>query len=159
VHVDDNRPQLSPGYKYNDWEMRGVPIRLELGPRDLDGGVVTLARRLGDMGKEQIPLDRVTDVLPGILDDFQEFLYRRAERYREEHTADIDSWDAFPEQMNGGWARVFHCGRTECEDEIKADTAATPRCIPLDAPEETGTCFRCGQPSAYGRRILFGRSY
>ena len=78
VHVDD-RPQLRPGYKYNEWELRGVPIRLELGPRDLEGGVVTLARRLGEQGKEQIPLDRVAELLPGILDDFQAFLYDRAE--------------------------------------------------------------------------------
>ncbi len=159
VHVDDNRPQLGPGFKFNDWEMRGVPIRLELGPRDLESGVVTLARRLGDQGKEQIPFDRIAEVLPGILEDFQAFLYERAERYLDEHTAVIDSWDAFPAQVNGGWAKVFHCGRTECEDEIKADTAATPRCIPVDAPEESGDCFRCGQPSAYGKRIIFARSY
>ncbi len=159
VHVDDKRPQLGPGFKFNDWEMRGVPIRLELGPRDLEAGVVTLARRLGDQGKEQIPFDRIAEVLPGILEDFQTFLYDRAVQYRDDHTAVIDGWEGFPEQVNGGWANVFHCGRTDCEDEIKADTAATPRCIPLDAPEETGACFRCGQPSAYGKRIIFGRSY
>ncbi|MCO5974666.1 MULTISPECIES: proline--tRNA ligase [Actinoallomurus] len=158
VHVDE-RTQLRPGFKYNDWEMRGVPIRLELGPRDLDAGVVTLARRLGDQGKEQIPLDRVPEVLPGILDDFQAFLYDRAERFRDEHTAEIDDWESFRSQVSGGWARVLHCGRTECEDEIKADTAATPRVIPAQAPEETGVCFRCGQPSAYGKRVIFGRSY
>jgi prolyl-tRNA synthetase len=158
VHVDE-RTQLRPGFKYNDWEMRGVPIRLELGPRDLDAGVVTLARRLGDQGKEQIPLDRVPEVLPGILEEFQAFLYARAERFRDEHTAEIDDWESFRIQVTGGWARVLHCGRTECEDEIKADTAATPRVVPLEAPEETGPCFRCGQPSAYGKRVIFGRSY
>ncbi|MCO6010602.1 proline--tRNA ligase [Actinoallomurus purpureus] len=158
VHVDE-RTQLRPGFKYNDWEMRGVPIRLELGPRDLDGGVATLARRLGDQGKEQIPLDRVPEVLPGILEDFQAFLYARAESFRDEHTAEIDDWDSFRTQVTDGWATVLHCGRTECEDEIKADTAATPRVIPLAAPEETGACFRCGQPSAYGKRVIFGRSY
>ncbi|GAB3987369.1 proline--tRNA ligase [Actinoallomurus acanthiterrae] len=158
VHVDE-RTQLRPGFKYNDWEMRGVPIRLEIGARDLDAGVVTLARRLGDQGKEQIPLDQVPEVLPGILEDFQAYLYTRAEQYRDEHTADIDDWDSFRAQVAEGWARVLHCGRTECEDEIKADTAATPRVVPLAAPEETGSCFRCGQPSAYGKRVIFGRSY
>jgi prolyl-tRNA synthetase len=158
VHVDD-RPQLRPGYKFNEWELRGVPVRLELGPRDLEGGVVTLARRLGDQGKEQIPLDRAAELLPGILEDFQAFLYDRAERFRDEHTADIASWDDFPAQVAQGWARVFHCGRTDCEDAIKADTAATPRCIPTAGEAETGVCFRCGEPSAYGKRILFGRSY
>ncbi|WP_433180577.1 proline--tRNA ligase [Actinoallomurus sp. CA-150999] len=158
VHVDE-RTQLRPGFKYNDWEMRGVPIRLEIGARDLDAGVVTLARRLGDQGKEQIPLDQVPEVLPGVLEDFQAFLYTRAEQYRDEHTADIDDWDSFRTQVAEGWARVLHCGRTDCEDEIKADTAATPRVVPLEAPEETGSCFRCGQPSAYGKRVIFGRSY
>jgi prolyl-tRNA synthetase len=158
VHVDD-RSQLRPGYKFNEWELRGVPVRVEIGPRDLDGGVVTLARRLGDQGKEQIPLDRAAELMPGILDDFQAFLYTRAERFRDEHTADVESWDAFPDQVSQGWARVFHCGRTDCEDAIKADTAATPRVIPSDAPEEHGVCFRCGEPSAYGKRILYGRSY
>jgi prolyl-tRNA synthetase len=158
VHVDE-RTQLRPGFKYNDWEMRGVPIRLEIGARDLDAGVVTLARRLGDQGKEQIPLDRAAELLPGILEDFQAFLYDRAKRFRDEHIATVESWDDFPAQVSGGWARVFHCGRTECEDAIKADTAATPRCIPSEAPEEQGVCFRCGEPSAYGKRILFGRSY
>jgi prolyl-tRNA synthetase len=157
VHLDER--DETAGFKYNDWEMRGVPIRLELGPRDLDAGVVTLARRLGDQGKEQIPLDRVPEVLPGILEEFQAYLYNRAESFRDEHTAEIDDWESFRSQVSGGWARVLHCGRTECEDEIKADTAATPRVIPAQAPEETGTCFRCGQPSAYGKRVIFGRSY
>jgi prolyl-tRNA synthetase len=162
VHVDDKRPQLSPGFKFNDWEMRGVPVRLELGPRDLEAGVVTLARRLPTVegqGKEQIPLGQVASLLPGILEDFQAFLLARAERFRDEHIADIDSRDAFADQVNGGWARVLHCGRAECEDDIKADTSATPRCIPLDAPPETGTCVRCDRPSAYGKRIIFGRAY
>ncbi|MDI5964159.1 proline--tRNA ligase [Streptomyces sp. SL13] len=162
VHVDDNRPQLSPGFKFNDWEMRGVPVRLEIGPRDLEAEVVTLARRLpvdGVAGKEQIPLKRVAELLPGILDDFQAFLLRRAETFRDEHTADVDSWDAFTEQVAGGWARAFHCGRTECEDEIKNETAATPRCIPAEAPEESGQCVRCSQPSVYGRRVIFSRAY
>src|SRR5262249_42249477 len=129
AHVDD-RPQLRPGFKFNEWELRGVPVRLEIGPRDLDGGGGTLARRPGDQGKEQIPLDRAAELLPGILEDFQAFLYDRAQRFRDENTADIETWDDFPAQVSHGWARVFHCGRTDCEDAIKADTAATPRCIP-----------------------------
>ncbi|GAA2082833.1 proline--tRNA ligase [Actinomadura alba] len=162
VHVDDKRPQLRPGFKFNDWEMRGVPIRLELGPRDLEAGVATLARRLPTVegqGKETIRLDQAAARLPGILEEFQEFLLRRAEAFRDEHTRTVDSWEAFAEQVSGGWALAFHCGRTECEDEIKADTAATPRCVPLEAPEESGGCIRCDRPSAYGKRVLFGRAY
>nr|BFE30828.1 proline--tRNA ligase [Actinomadura rugatobispora] len=162
VHVDDNRPQLSPGFKFNEWEMRGVPVRIELGMRDLESGVATLARRLPTeegQGKEQIPLEKVPELLPGILADFQSFLLARAEAFRDEHTAEVDDFAAFGEQVAGGWARVFHCGRTECEDEIKADTAATPRVIPADGPEESGACVKCGRPSAYGKRVIFGKSY
>ncbi|WP_245592598.1 proline--tRNA ligase [Actinomadura rifamycini] len=162
VHVDDNRPQLSPGFKFNEWEMRGVPVRIELGKRDLEAGVATVVRRLPTaegQGKEQIPLDKVPELIPGILAEFQAFLLARAEAFREERTAVVDSWDAFAGQVAQGWARALHCGRTECEDAIKADTAATPRVIPADAPEEAGACVKCGEPSAYGKRVIFGRSY
>jgi prolyl-tRNA synthetase len=162
VHVDDKRPQLSPGFKFNEWEMRGVPVRLELGPRDLEGGVVTLARRLpteAGQGKEQIPFEELPGLLPRILEEFQAFLYRRAETFQQERTADVDTWEDFVGQVAGGWARAFHCGRSECEDEIKAETAATPRVIPTDAPEETGTCVKCGQPAEYGKRIIFAKAY
>ena len=162
VHVDDKRPQLSPGFKFNEWEMRGVPVRLELGPRDLENGVATLARRLPTVegqGKEAVPLDKLAAELPGILEDFQEFLLRRAEEFRDSHTADVDSWAAFAAQVDTGWARAFHCGRTECEDEIKAETAATPRVIPTDGPAETGPCVKCDGPEVYGKRLIFGKSY
>ncbi|MFB4312189.1 proline--tRNA ligase [Actinomadura sp. GTD37] len=162
VHVDDNRPQLSPGFKFNEWEMRGVPIRIELGKRDIEAGVATVVRRLPTVegqGKEQIPLDKVAELLPGMLADFQAFLLARAERFRDDNTAAVDTWDAFAAQVATGWARAFHCGGTECEDTIKADTAATPRVIPADAPEESGACVKCGRPSAYGKRIIFGRAY
>ncbi|WP_460302056.1 proline--tRNA ligase [Actinocorallia aurea] len=162
VHVDDKRPQLSPGFKFNDWEMRGVPVRLELGMRDIDGGVVTLARRLPTVegqGKEQIPLGEVAARVPGILEDFQAFLLRRAEEFRDAHTAAVDSWDAFADQVSGGWALALHCGQTACEDDIKAETAATPRCIPAAGEPAEGACVKCGAPSAYGKRVIFGKSY
>ncbi|MEU8308767.1 proline--tRNA ligase [Actinomadura sp. NPDC048955] len=162
VHVDDNRPQLTPGFKFNEWEMRGVPIRIELGKRDIENGVATVVRRLPTVegqGKEQIPLDKVPEVLPGMLADFQSFLLARAEKFREDNTVVVDGWDAFVAQVATGWARAFHCGDTGCEDDIKAETAATPRVIATDAPEETGVCVKCGRPSAYGKRVIFGRAY
>ncbi|MFG2249325.1 proline--tRNA ligase [Spirillospora sp. NPDC048823] len=162
VHVDDNRPQLSPGFKFNEWEMRGVPVRIELGKRDIDAGVATLVRRLPTVegqGKEQIPLDKLAEVLPGVLDDFQSFLLGRAEAFREDRTAVVDGWDAFGAQVASGWARAFHCGEGACEDDIKAETAATPRVIASDAPEEAGDCVKCGRPSAYGKRVIFSRAY
>jgi prolyl-tRNA synthetase len=157
VHVDD-RPQLSAGFKFNQWELQGAPIRLELGPRDLAAGAVTLARRLGG-AKEQLPLDSAPQALPAILDEFQDFLLHRATEFRDRHTKATDDWPAFSAAVASGWATAFHCGAAECENDIKADTGATPRCVPLDAPEKTGPCVRCGRSDAYGRRVLFGRAY
>ncbi|HEX7662153.1 MAG TPA: proline--tRNA ligase [Pseudonocardiaceae bacterium] len=157
THVDD-RDQVSPGFKFNEWELRGVPIRLEIGPRDLASGVATLARRLGT-GKEQISLDAAHVTVPIALDEFQDFLLQRATEFRDTHTVVVDDWDSFVAAVQTGWAKAFHCGSGECEDTIKAETAATPRCIPFDAPEETGVCVRCGQPSAYGKRVIFSRAY
>jgi prolyl-tRNA synthetase len=157
THVDD-RAQLSPGFKFNDWELRGVPIRLELGPRDLAAGSAVMAKRLGD-GKQSIPLDSAPARLADELEAFQAFLLERATRFRDSHTATTDSWEEFVAAVATGWARALHCGTPECEDEIKAETAATARCIPLDGEPESGPCIRCGRPSAYGKRVIFGRSY
>jgi prolyl-tRNA synthetase len=157
AHVDD-RPQLSPGFKFNDWELRGVPIRLELGPRDLAAGSAVMARRLGD-GKETIPLEGAPARLADELDAFQAFLLERATAFRDERTVTTDTWDEFAAAVATGWARALHCGTPECEDDIKAETGATPRCVPLEAEPESGPCIRCGQPSAYGKRVIFGRAY
>lgn len=158
VHVDD-RAHLSPGYRFNDWELRGVPVRLELGPRDLESGTVVMAKRLGDEGKQSIPLDSVAEIMPGVLEDFQAFLLRRATDFRDAHTRTVDTWESFADAVTQGWAVALHCGTAACEDEIKAETAATPRCVPLDGASETGVCVRCGQPATYGKRVIFGRSY
>ncbi|MFI6476384.1 proline--tRNA ligase [Nonomuraea sp. NPDC050663] len=157
VHVDD-RPHLSPGFRFNEWELRGVPIRLEVGPRDLESGAAVLARRLAP-GKESVPLDTLPSALPVILEEFQESLLQRATAFRDEHTVTVGTWESFAAAVSTGWALTLHCGRPSCEDLIKAETAATPRCIPLAGPAESGTCVRCDQPSAYGKRVIFGRAY
>ncbi len=158
THVDA-RDQLSPGFKFNDWEMRGVPIRLELGPRDLASGSALMSLRLGDGGKTAISLDSAPARLAAELDLFQGMLLRRATEFRDAHTFVVDSWEAFVEAVRTGWALAFHCGQPECEDEIKTETSATPRCIPTSGPPEQGRCVRCDAPSAYGKRLIFGRSY
>ncbi|MGW4473317.1 proline--tRNA ligase [Nonomuraea sp. NPDC004354] len=158
AHVDD-RAQLSPGFRFNDWELRGVPIRLELGPRDLESDTVVMARRLGEEGKQSLPLAAVPASMRGILAEFQEFLLRRATAFRDERTTPVGTWESFAAAVGSGWALALHCGKPSCEDDIKARTAATPRCVPLDGAAETGTCVRCGEPSAYGKRVVFGRSY
>jgi prolyl-tRNA synthetase len=157
THVDD-RPQLSPGFKFNDWEMRGVPIRLELGPRDLAQGSALMSTRLG-AGKSAVSLDSAPARLGFELSAFQDLLLRRATEFRDGHTQVVDSWGEFTEAVRTGWALALHCGQQECEDDIKAETSATPRCIPSDGPPDEGRCIRCDQPSAYGKRLIFGRSY
>ena len=167
VHVDD-RTHLSPGFKFNDWELRGVPIRLELGPRDLAAGTVLMARRLnydrqpaeGERTvKEPVSLDSAVARLSFELTAVQEMLLRRATDFRDERTVRADTWEDFTAAVAVGWALALHCGDQACEDEIKAETTATARCIPLDGEPESGPCVRCGRPSAYGKRLVFGRSY
>jgi prolyl-tRNA synthetase len=157
VHVD-TRTQLSPGFKFNDWELRGVPIRLELGPRDLAAGSVLMSPRLGD-GKIPVPIDSAPQRLVDELDAFQALLLRRATDFRDAHTVTVDSWEEFTDAVKTGWALVRHCGRVECEEDIKAATSATPRLIPIEGEPAPGSCLRCGQPAAYGQRVIFGRSY
>jgi prolyl-tRNA synthetase len=157
AHVDD-RPHLSPGFKFNDWELRGVPIRLELGPRDLADGSALMSTRLGE-GKAAISLDSAPAILERELVAFQDMLLQRATEFRDSHTQTVDTWEEFVEAVKTGWALAFHCGLPECEDEIKAETAATPRCIPSEGPPEEGLCVRCSRPSAYGKRLIFGRAY
>ena len=154
----DDRPQLSPGFKFNDWEMRGVPIRLELGPRDLAAGTALMAIRLGGQ-KTPLPLEDAPARLKAELTAFQDLLLRRAAEFRDSRTVTAGSWDTFAAAVAAGWARAFHCGQPECEDDIKAATAATPRVIPDDGEPEEGLCVRCGRPSGYGRRLIFARAY
>src|SRR6266480_4316198 len=138
THVDD-RPQLSPGFKFNDWEMRGVPIRLELGPRDLADGSALMSTRLGE-GKTAISLDSAPARLESELAAFQAMLLLRATDFRDSHTKIVNSWEQFTEAVATGWALAFHCGEPECEDDIKTATAATPRCIPSEGALEEGLC-------------------
>jgi prolyl-tRNA synthetase len=157
THVD-NRPHLSPGFKFNDWELRGVPIRLELGPRDLADGSALMSTRLGE-GKTPVSLDSAPARLERELAAFQDMLLQRATEFRDSHTRTVDTWEEFVEAVKTGWALAFHCGTPECEDDIKAETSATPRCIPSEGPPEEGLCVRCNLPSAYGKRLIFGRAY
>jgi prolyl-tRNA synthetase len=160
VHVDD-RSHVSPGFKFNDWELRGVPLRLELGPRELAAGTVLLARRLSDGGaaKEPVSLDSAPARLSFELDAFQALLLQRATDFRDSRLVRADSWPDFAAAVAVGWALALHCGAQDCEDDIKAETTATARCIPLDGAPESGPCIRCGRPSAYGTRVVFGRAY
>jgi prolyl-tRNA synthetase len=163
VQVDDR--DASPGFRINDAELKGIPFKAELGPRDLAGGAVLLAPRIGptdDRGrvvKETVAFDDLAASMGARLDAYHDALVERARAFRDERTAVADDWDAFAAQVAVGFALAFHCGREDCEDDIKAALTATPRCIPEDGSEETGVCIRCGQDAAYGRRIVFARAY
>jgi prolyl-tRNA synthetase len=157
AHVDE-RTQLTPGFKFNDWELRGVPIRLELGPRDLASGTALMSLRLGE-GKTPVSLDSAPARLEFELAAFQSMLLQRATDFRDEHTVIVDTWDEFTEAVKTGWALALHCGQPECEEDIKSETSATPRAIPAEGPHEEGLCVRCNLPSAYGKRLIFGRAY
>jgi prolyl-tRNA synthetase len=163
VHVDDR--DTSPGFKFNDWELKGVPMRVELGPRDLDAGHVLVATRIGerdDRGrpvKATVTFEDFVTAVPTQLDAYHELLLERARTFRDEHSASVDDWAAFAEQVGIGFAYALHCGDPACEDAIKDETRATPRCIPVDGEAEEGACVRCGRPSAYGTRVVFARAY
>jgi prolyl-tRNA synthetase len=163
VHVDDR--DQSPGFKFNEWEQKGVPLRAELGPRDLEAGHVLVARRVGetdDRGrpvKETVVFDDLGGWVTDELDRYHDALVERARGFRDAHTAEVDDWGAFVEQVGTGFAEVMHCGRAACEDEIKAEAAATPRCILTEGEDAEGVCVRCGAPAAYGKRVVFARAY
>jgi prolyl-tRNA synthetase len=158
AHVDQ-RTGLSPGFKFNDWELRGAPLRVEIGPRDLDAGTIVIAQRLGSSGKTQVRMSSAAQDLSGMLDLYQQFLLARATAFRDQNTATVNNLEHFQAAVSAGWARAFHCGSPACEEDIKAETGATPRCIPLDGPAEAGECVRCNGMSAYGKRVIFGRAY
>ncbi|MFD3005747.1 proline--tRNA ligase [Thermus tengchongensis] len=156
VHLDD-RDQYTPGYKFHEWELKGVPFRIELGPKDLEAGEAVLASRLG--GKERLSLEVLPALLPEKLDAFHQALYQRALDFQKAHTRKVDTYGEFKEAVQGGFALAFHCGDKACEKAIQEETTATTRCVPFEAEREEGLCVRCGRPSAYGKRVVFAKAY
>jgi prolyl-tRNA synthetase len=149
VRVDD-RPELRPGFKFNEWELKGVPVRVELGARDLAAAAATIARR--DTGeKEQLPLAGLAAAIRALLDEVQATLFASARYEQERRTLrDPRSYDELIEYLRdaGGFAVAPWCGRSECEARVKADSSATIRCLPLDEQAEAGACVCCGRPAA-----------
>jgi len=156
----DDRDNLTPGFKFNDWELRGVPVRVEIGPRDLAKGTVALARRdkPGREGKTFVPQEGLADTIAQLLDDIHDSLYQRALAFREEHTHEPKDYDEFKEIVQNGWAYTYWCGDPECEANIKAETKATSRCIPLDGESAEGhKCIYCGRPAKH--KLYFAKAY
>jgi prolyl-tRNA synthetase len=158
VHVDD-REEYSPGWKFNDWEMRGVPLRIEIGPRDVEQGQVMLARRdvPGREGKSSLPMNGLSDEVRLMLATVQAELYQHALDFREAHTWNPKDYDEFKDAVSRGFANAWWCGNADCEAQIKDKTKATIRCIPLDQELGKGTCIHCGKDSV--ERAIFGRAY
>ncbi len=148
----------SPGFKFNHWELRGVPFRLEIGPRDVAAGQGMLVRRV-DRHKEPIALSALAAELPGRLVAYQQALLQRALDFRAENTHFADTYDEFKAILDkeGGFLMAPWCGDGACEKQVNADTGATIRVIPFNSPDEAGKCLVDGRPSA--RRVLFARSY
>ena len=158
VRVDD-RDGLTPGFKFNDAEMRGVPLRVEIGPKDVAQGTVTLARRdrPGKEGKSVVPQEALERRVGEVLDDIHRSLLERARTFQKENTHEPRTYDEFKEIVQGGWALAWWCGEAECEATVKEETKAATRCIPLDQEEGAGVCIHCGKPAH--ERALWARSY
>ncbi|MFN0016526.1 MAG: proline--tRNA ligase [Saprospiraceae bacterium] len=157
VKVDDD-DQNRPGFKFAEYEMIGVPVRLGLGQRDLDAGQVEVARR-DTKEKYSVPFDTVADHVAQLLDDIQTNLFNRAKAYRDAHITPVNSWAEFEDVLEnkGGFASAHWDGTTETELEIKEKTKATIRCIPVGNAEEPGVCILTGKPSK--QRVLFAKAY
>ncbi|MFL6373707.1 MAG: proline--tRNA ligase [Pyrinomonadaceae bacterium] len=156
VKYDDDDQQRS-GWKFAEYELKGVPVRLGIGMRDLDSGTVEVARR-DTLTKESRPLDGIVGYVTTLLDEIQENIYEKARAFREANTFRVDTWEEFEEQIEkGGFVLAHWDGTPETEERIKEQTKATIRCIPLDAPEEAGRCVLTGAPSH--RRVIFARAY
>jgi len=154
----DDREQYSPGWKFNEWELKGVPVRLEVGPRDVAKGQAVLARR--DTGEKQaVSQEGLAETVLQALDDIQRNLFARALGFREANTKPVDSYDEFRQILDGEGAFLLAhwCTSGECEAQIQEETKATIRCIPLDQQPEEGACIYCGQPSS--GRVVFAKAY
>ena len=156
VKFDDSDAN-KPGWKFAEYELRGVPVRLAIGARDLENGTVEIARR-DTREKQTVPMDGLTDHIAALLDEIQANIFQKALKFREENTHRVDTWAQFEEQIErGGFLLAHWDGTAETEEAIKDATKATIRCIPLDAPEEQGVCVFSGKPSS--RRVVFARAY
>ncbi len=153
----DDADNRRPGFKFADYELKGVPVRLVLGARDIKNGTVEVMRR-DTLEKHEAPLEGIAEYTRDLLEDIQNNIYLKALRQRENMTVKVDTWEEFKEALErGGFILAHWDGTPETEERIKEETKATIRCIPLDAPEEEGVDMLTGKPSH--RRVIFARNY
>ncbi len=154
----DNRDTQKPGWKFNEYELKGVPVRIAIGPKDVEKGTVELARR-DTLQKEFVKNEDVVEKIISLMDDIQGNLYKKASAYRAEHTTEVSSYEEFKEVLDskGGFILAHWDGTPETEEKIKNETKATIRCIPLDGEKVAGRCVVTGESSS--RKVLFARAY
>jgi prolyl-tRNA synthetase len=154
----DDRDSYRPGHKFAEYELKGVPVRIAIGPRDLEQGNVEIARR-DTLEKKTYPNQNLGQVVKELLDDIQNNIYQKALKFRDENIFKVDSWDEFKSilENKGGFILAHWDGTVATEEAIKNETKATIRCIPFDSPEEEGKCIYSGKPS--NRRVLFAKAY
>ncbi len=155
----DERDGVSPGFKFNDWEMRGVPLRVEIGPKDVAKGSFVFARRdkPGKEGKYSVPLQEIAPAAVNALVDIQSSLFQKALAFRRSNTWDPRDYVELREAVEKGFAHSYWCGSGECERKIKEETKATTRCIPLEQEKGRGACIYCGRPAS--DKVIFARAY
>lgn len=154
----DDRDNLKPGFKFAEYELKGIPVRMAIGPRDLENGTIEIARR--DTKEKMVkPVSELVAFIPGLLEDIQANIYKRASEFRSRMTTSVDSYEEFKQVLDtkGGFVLAHWDGTKETEANIKEETKATIRCIPLDSVHETGKCIYSGAPSS--QRVVFARAY
>jgi prolyl-tRNA synthetase len=158
VKVDD-RTEVTPGFKFNDWEMRGVPLRIEIGPKDIEKNTIALARRdkPGREGKSFVPQTQLAVKVADLLVEIQQALLERATSFRDSHIFEPRDYAELVEVVQNGWAYSYWCESPECETKVKEDTKATTRCLPLDQEEAPGKCIVCGKAAEH--KVYFARAY
>ncbi len=158
IKIDD-RTEVTPGFKFNDWEMRGVPLRLEIGPKDVEKGSVALARRdiPGRDGKKFVDQEGLAGVVGGLLVEIQAAMLEKARNFRDANIHEPKDYEDLKTIVQGGWAYAHWCGKVECEAKVKEDTKATTRCIPLDQSVNKGKCIVCGEDAE--QKVYFAKSY
>jgi prolyl-tRNA synthetase len=155
----DAREEVTPGFKFNDWELRGVPLRIEVGPKDVEKGSLALARRdrPGREGKTFVPQANIALQVGELLETIQTSLFERALAFRKANTHEVEDYTGLVEAVQDGWAFAWWCGKASCEAKVKEETKATTRCIPLEQPGGSGRCVVCGEPAE--KKVIFARAY
>jgi len=154
----DDSDNARPGWKFAEYELKGVPVRVAIGARDLENNVAEIARR-DTKEKNTVSLNGLSNYIQNLLEEIQQNIFNKAKQYRDEHITPANSWDEFVQLLDtkGGFIAAHWDGTGETEDKIKELTKATIRCIPLDNSAEEGVCILSGKPSA--QRVLFARAY